>query len=112
MKEKFAAAFRGLACGLHHRSIVVQFILAVLAVTAGFILHLTRTEWVAVIICIGMVISAEILNTCVEKLCDLYSTSYSGRIKEIKDLAAAAVLTASIASLIVALVILFSHLGG
>jgi diacylglycerol kinase len=65
-----------------------------------------------VIICIGLVITAEILNTCIEKLCDLYSTDYSNRIREIKDLAAGAVLAASLTAFITAMVILFSHIGG
>lgn len=112
MKRKFQDAFRGMATGLGHHSILIQYLLAFCAVCAGFILHLTAVEWTLVIVCIGMVISAEVLNTCIEKLCDLYSTVYNDRIKEIKDLAAGAVLIASLSSLAAALVILFSHIGG
>lgn len=112
MKKKFSDAFTGLLKGTGHRSILTQYILAAMAVCAGFVLHLSVLEWVAVIICIGLVITAEILNTCIEKLCDLYSTDYSNRIREIKDLAAGAVLAASLTAFITAMVILFSHIGG
>ena len=112
MKKKFSDAFTGLLKGTGHRSILTQYILAAMAVCAGFVLHLRVLEWVAVIVCIGLVITAEILNTCIEKLCDLYSTDYSNRIREIKDLAAGAVLAASLTAFVTAMVILFSHIGG
>lgn len=112
MKKKFSDAFAGLIKGTGHRSILTQYILAAMAVCAGFVLHLSVLEWVAVIVCIGLVITAEILNTCIEKLCDLYSTDYSNRIREIKDLAAGAVLAASLTAFVTAMVILFSHIGG
>lgn len=112
MKKKFSDAFRGLFMGLGHHAILVQYILAACAVCAAFVLRLNAGEWAAVIICIGLVISAEILNTCIEKLCNLYSTDYNAKIREIKDLAAGAVLAASITAFMTAMVILFSHIGG
>ena len=110
MKKKFSDAFHGIALSLQHKSILLQCFLGLLAVIAGFVLHLTTNEWVAVILAIGLVISTEVLNTCIEKLCDLYSTETREDIRTIKDLAAGAVLFASIAALIVALVILCNHI--
>lgn len=109
MKDKFKNAFRGIAVGLKHQSILIQFILAALAVTAGAVMRLNTGEWIAVVICIGSVISSEMLNTCVEKLCDMYSTEIRDDIRDIKDIAAGAVLVSSIASLITAIVILIIH---
>lgn len=110
MKEKFGPAVSGLLLGLKDPSIRLQVILALLAVAAGFVLWLSVTEWLAVIICIGLVLSTEILNTCVEKVCDLYTTENDERVKVIKDLAAGAVLAGALTALICALVILVSHL--
>ncbi len=112
MKKKFSDAFRGLFKGMGHHAILIQYILAACAVCAAFVLRLSAGEWTAVIICIGMVISTEILNTCIEKLCDLYSTEYNTKIREIKDLAAGAVLAASITAFVTAMVVLFSNIGG
>ena len=58
-----------------------------------------------------MVITAEILNTCIERVCDLYSNEFDERIRLIKDLAAGAVLVSAIAALLCSLIILFSHIG-
>ncbi len=108
--KKFKVAFTGIYRGLHHPSILLQFVLGLCALIAGFVLKLTWLEWCIVLVCIGCVITAEILNTCIEKICDMYTTSYNTQIRDIKDLAAGAVLCISIISLIVALVILFHHL--
>ncbi|MEE8808599.1 MAG: diacylglycerol kinase family protein [Lactimicrobium sp.] len=112
MISKFKAAFAGVADGLGHRSVRIQYELALCAFIAGWIMKLSAEEWVAVIICIGMVITAEMLNTCIEKICDMYSTEIDERIKVIKDVAAGAVLIASLAAFVTAMVILAVHLKG
>lgn len=110
MKDKFRDAFRGLADGAADHSIRFQMFLAFLAVTAGVILRLDSTEWILVIICIGMVLSAEMLNTCVEKICDLITREEKESIRQVKDLSAGAVLTASLCALAAALIILLRRL--
>lgn len=110
MKEKFLPAFSGLNEALHDAGCRIQMILAVLAVCAGFVLKLSAIEWVAVCVCIGLVITAEILNTCIEKVCDLYSKKNDDRIRVIKDLAAGAVLVSSLTALVCALIILVQHI--
>lgn len=51
------------------------------------------------------VLSLEILNTCVEKICDIIQPEYDFRIKIIKDIAAGAVFLMALASVIVGLLI-------
>jgi undecaprenol kinase/diacylglycerol kinase (ATP) len=87
-------------------------VLAAMAVIAGMIMKLTYTEWLVVILCIGLVITAEILNTCIEKICDFCTLERDEQIRMIKDLGAGAVLCASLTALISALVILIRHLSG
>ncbi len=111
MKKKFSYAWQGIATGLKHKSIRIQFILAAMAMLAGIIMRLKPMEWAAVIICIGAVITAEMLNTCIEKICDFITKDYREEIKVIKDIAAGAVLVTSLAALITALIILACHLG-
>ncbi|MBE6109386.1 MAG: diacylglycerol kinase family protein [Erysipelotrichaceae bacterium] len=110
MKEKFRPAFNGILLGFKDPAIRLQMILAMLAMIAGFVLKLNIAEWIAVILCMGLVLSSEILNTCVEKVCDLYSKEEDERIKVIKDLAAGAVLVSAICALITAALILISRL--
>jgi diacylglycerol kinase len=110
MKEKFRPALQGLADALHDQGCRTQMILAALALCAGFVLKLSAIEWLAVVICIGMVITAEILNTAIEKVCDLISKENDERIRLIKDLSAGAVLVSALTALICSLVILFQHI--
>lgn len=98
--------------GLRHRSIIIQFLLGFLAILAGFALQLTSGEWIAVVLAIVMVIAAEMLNTCIELLCDMYTREYNEMIKAIKDIAAGAVLVISLGALVTAMIILFRHFGG
>jgi diacylglycerol kinase len=111
MKKKFSAAWQGLRDASGHRSVQVQGLLAAAAVLAGFLLQLTAAEWIAVVLCIGLVLASELLNTCIEKLCDLYSTAPDPRIRVIKDIAAGAVLTAALTALVAAAMIAAAHIG-
>ncbi|MCR5229060.1 MAG: diacylglycerol kinase family protein [Solobacterium sp.] len=110
MKKKFKPAIDGFLLGFKHPAVLLQFVLGAMAVAAGFILKLDLYEWLAVIICIGLVITAEMLNTCIEKICDMYTTEYNEKIKIIKDISAGAVLTASLTALTAAAVIFIRHL--
>lgn len=67
-------------------------------------------EWVSILLCIGMVWLGEALNTALELLADEVSLEQRPLIGKAKDVAAAGVLIASLASLSVAGVILLRHL--
>lgn len=105
MKKKFLDAFHGLLFSLRHRSVMIQFLLGLCIVTAGLLLKFTPEEWLAVIILIGLVISAEIFNTCIEMICDKICPDYDETIGKIKDLSAAGVLVCALSAFIAALVI-------
>src|SRR5215203_1943693 len=79
----------------------VHLFLTISAVALGFIFKVSIGEWIGLIICMTMVWTAEIFNTCIEKLLDFISTDRHPRIKNIKDMAAAAVLVASWSAMIV-----------
>ena len=68
---------------------------------------LSRGQISTLALAIGSVISAELVNTAIERLCDYITKEYSKDIKFIKDVAAGAVLVAAIASVIVAFDILY-----
>ncbi len=110
MKKKFFPAFRGAADALKDRGILTQFVLGAAALVFGVLLGLETAEWIAVILCITLVITAETFNTCIERLCDLVKKEQDERIRYIKDLSAGAVLFASAGALCTALVLLYTHL--
>jgi len=78
---------------------------AVLVVLAGFYFHISRTEWIAVTLCIVMVLGLEAMNTALENLTDLVSPGFHPLAGKAKDVAAAAVLLAAMGTVIVALII-------
>ena len=110
MKKKFTDSFRGLACGLKHRAVKVQCILGILAVIGGMIIKLDHYEWLAFAICIAMVISAEIMNTAIERIGDYLNSEMDERIRSIKDLSSAAVLVASFGALAVCILCIVRRL--
>ena len=81
----------------------------VAALIVGYFLHLHPWEWVAILLCIGLVWLAEALNTALEFLADEVSQEHRHRIGMAKDVAAAGVLIAALISLLIAGVILLNH---
>ena len=67
----------------------------------GWLIRLSRTEWMAVALCIGMVWAAEALNTAIEFLADEVTLERRERIGNAKDASAAAALVASVVSLVI-----------
>ncbi len=88
----------------------IHLVIALLVIAAGFFLQISVTEWIAVIIVMGFVFSAELLNSAIEAVVDLVSPKYHKTAEDAKDYAAGAVLLAAIASAIVGLIIFLPKL--
>ena len=71
---------------------------------------LSSMEWIVICLCIGLVLSAEAVNSAIEALADRVSPAYDEAIKRTKDLAAGAVLLLAIASAVVGLIIFLPKL--
>jgi len=92
----FRFAFQGLADLFRtqpNARIHLAVTLAVLAAGAG--LGLSPLEWVAVALCVALVLGLEAVNTALEYLTDLVSPEYHPLAGKAKDAAAAAVLLAA-----------------
>ena len=87
-----------------------QFIIAIIIVILGIFLNITKHEWIVVLLCIGIVLSAEMMNSALEKLCDYNQPLFNLQIKIVKDVAAGAVLFISIISTIIGALIFFPRL--
>ena len=75
------------------------------AILLSYFLGLDRTEWVCIIIMIGLVLTAETFNSAIEKLADHLHPQYHPKIGLVKDLAAGAVLIISITAAVVGAII-------
>ena len=108
--KKFLDALNGLKIALNHKACLIQIVLGIMAIIGGIIVRLDIYEWLAFIICIGLVIAFEVMNTAIEKIGDYLNLEYDEKIKQIKDLSSAAVLIVSIASFVICLLIIIRRL--
>ncbi len=83
----------------------VHLAATVAAVLLAFWFAISVTEWLALILAIVAVWSAEALNTAFELLCDVASPEFHPLVKQAKDVAAAAVLIAAVGAAAVGLLI-------
>lgn len=104
--NKFKAAFRGLYMGSKDKSIRIQLILGAGVVLFGCFYGFTLKEWLWISSCIFFVVISEIINTAIERICDLIEPKFDPRIKYIKDLSAGGVLLASLYAIIIGCFIL------
>jgi diacylglycerol kinase len=77
----------------------LQLTIAAIAIVASVAFKINSMEWLAVLICVGMVICLEMVNTSLEQLSNKVETAYNPVIKLVKDVAAGAVLFASLISI-------------
>ena len=68
-------------------------------VVVGAVLRLPPLSWAVLALAVGLVLTAELLNTALEAVVDLVSPEDHPLAKQAKDVAAAAVLVASLAAL-------------
>lgn len=100
--ESFKFAFNGIWSLLkHEHNSRIHLLAAILAIIMGFVLKISLLEWSLMTVVIGIVFLAELLNTAIEALSDIFEPERDERIRKAKDYAAAAVLISAIISLMV-----------
>lgn len=80
-------------------SLKIQFVIAILAITLAVFFKLSIIKFAILFIAIGFVLFAELINTSIEVMLDLYSQEYNEKIKLAKDIASGAVLVTAIISI-------------
>ena len=111
MKSKSRlSSFRFAMNGITHfvkteKNAKIQILLALVALTMGYIFNVSKIEWILILMSIGGVISLEIINTSIENMADFIHDGIHPQIKIIKDLSAGAVLTFSIFAFLTGLII-------
>lgn len=91
-KKSFGFALQGFRYTLAtEHNIRVMLGGAAFAVVMGLVLQLDLVSWAIVLLCIGCVLAAELMNTAIETVVDLVSPEYHPLAGHAKDIAAAAV---------------------
>ena len=75
------------------------------SIVAGIAFRITAVEWAVIFVCIGLVLSAELINTVTELAVDLLTQRYHPMAKLAKDAGAGAVLVTALASVAVGIAI-------
>jgi diacylglycerol kinase (ATP) len=88
-------------------SIQVQATIAVLVTIAGCYFDLSTTEWIMQIFAIGLVMTAEGLNTAIEEIANFVHPDFHKKIGYIKDVAAGGVFFAAIVAFVLGCLIYY-----
>jgi diacylglycerol kinase (ATP) len=95
--ESFNYAFEGIIHVLRtQRNMRIHFAIAIVVLIAGLAVDVSRLELIALLLAIAFVLIAEMLNTALEAAIDVATTSFDPMAKLAKDIAAGAVLIATV----------------
>jgi diacylglycerol kinase len=113
--ESWVLPFKNAFSGLNHiyrteRNFRIHLFISLIVLTLLGIFKAPIHEWALIILVIGLVISAEILNTAIEIMVDIYCPYYHPLAKISKDVGAAAVLFTAIISVLVGFFVFIPHL--
>lgn len=100
--KSFKFALDGFAVGITKgRNFRIQVIIGIIASILAVVLKFNPIEWAILTITIACVIILELMNTAIEAIVDMVSPEIKNEAKIAKDVAAASVLIASIASVLI-----------
>lgn len=104
--ESFYHAIAGVIYSFtSQRNMKVHGLAAIIVVIAGLVCGLNRMEWGLVVVAIFMVLTAETMNTAIEKTVDLVTDEFHPLAKKAKNLAAGATLLAAMCAVILGIIV-------
>ena len=110
--DSFNYALEGIIHVLRtQRNLRIHFVAAILVFGAALAVGVTRLQLIALVLAIAFVLVAEMLNTAIEGVIDVSTTSFDPNAKLAKDIAAGAVLIASITAVAVGYLVFESAAG-
>ncbi len=86
-----------------------HFSVAFAVVILSIMLKLTREDWAIIVLTIGMVIGLELTNTAIEEIVNSFTPDTHPAAKKAKDVAAGAVLIASVTAVIIGILIFLPY---
>ena len=101
----FKCAARGIVDTAHERNFHIELCFMALCIVLGFVFCISAFEWLVVVVCFGLVLGGECINSSIEAIVDLASPEYHELARKSKDAAAGGVLLFSISSFAVGLII-------
>ncbi|PBQ34345.1 diacylglycerol kinase [Sphingobacteriaceae bacterium] len=105
----FGYAFSGIYQAFRQEThLKIHAVIALLVIGLAAFFEVCNEHWILLLLAITLVIALEMLNSAVEKLCNIIKPELDPRIKYIKDVSAGAVLIVCLFA-VAAGIIVFSH---
>ena len=109
--RSFGYAFKGIGYATATQvNFRIHLVATCIAVCLGYALDITISQWHWIILCIAMVLIAELFNTAIEFLTDLVSPEYNELAGHVKDISAGAVLITAFFALVTGAIIFIPKL--
>ena len=100
--KSFRFAFRGLKfCILNERNMRIHIVVLIFVLYFSALFGLSESEWVLLVTVSALVLVCEMLNTAIEALVNLGTSSYDNVARVAKDVAAGAVLLMALLAAVV-----------
>ncbi len=107
----FRYALQGLRFALvTQHNFRIHLVAAMAAVGLGALWRISADDWRWLVVAIAIVLAAELINTSFEHLCDVVQPELHASVKTAKDVAAGAVLIASIAAAVIGVMVFWPYL--
>ncbi|MBR2704068.1 MAG: diacylglycerol kinase family protein [Clostridia bacterium] len=102
----FVCAARGIKEAIKtEANLKFDILVAIIIIACGFFFRINMVEWIVCILAIGVMLFAELMNTAVEAVVDLYTREKNKQAERAKDISAGAVFILSINVAIIGLII-------
>ena len=106
MNVSFKHAIEGVkAAFVQHLNFRIHVAIAIVVLTASFVLKISHTELIIVIFTINSVLIVEMMNTSIEEITNLVTLKWSKQAKIAKDVAAGMALITAVSAAVVGLFI-------
>ncbi|WP_336963033.1 diacylglycerol kinase family protein [Chryseobacterium contaminans] len=110
LHKSFLNAFRGVFAMIKtERNFQIELVAFFINLFLIFYLKLTSTDAALILLASAAVLSAEIFNTAIEKICDIIQPDFDQRIGFIKDIAAGAVVLIAGVSVIIGILVYWKY---
>jgi diacylglycerol kinase (ATP) len=110
--QSFNYAFEGVIWTLRsQRNMRIHFAVATIVLVLAVAYDVSKLELIALLLAIAFVLIAEMVNTAIEAATDIATTSFNPLAKLAKDIAAGAVLVASVNAIVIGYLVLAERLG-
>ena len=89
----------------YEQSMMIHVFATICVIAVNILFHVTAFEWLITLVCVGMVLAAELINSAVEAVVDLITLKEHPLAKIAKDCTSAATFVLAMMALVIGLVV-------